>query len=119
MRLCTVDVCGSQSPAATAFVATGAGLVFTVVGVLLVTDYKGARRWILDRAEESLNDVSQVSAPLRRFNIRVFHGGDSKRFEYHKAHVMPVIVGGAFMVMGGIALLIGLVGLIALLVKAL
>ena len=86
-------------------------MLFTLVGFLLVTDYKGGRRWILSRTQEV--------GPLRRFNTRLFFGGDEERFEHHRAHVTPVIVGSGFMIMGGIALLIGLASDVALLIKAL
>ena len=106
-------------PLDTALVATGAGFLFTGIGFLLMTDYRGGRRWILGRAEASLDDVPLVRDPLQRFNTRFFFGGDPERFTHFKAHVMPLVLGGAFMIMGSLALLIGLLSLLVLLVQAL
>ena len=99
--------------------ATGIGLAFTVVGFLLVTDYRGGRRWILNKAEASLDDVPEIRDPLRRLNVNLFHGGDPERHARFKSHVMPHILGWPFMVMGGFTLLVGLLMGIVLLIHAL
>lgn len=99
--------------------ATGIGLVFVVVGFLLVTDFRGGRRWILDGTQRSLDDVPTISKPLRRFNVNVIHGGDEESFQHSRTQVMPRIVGSVFILMGGLALIIGVVNDVKLLAHAL
>ena len=98
--------------------ATGIGLAFTVVGFLLYSDYRGGRRWLLSRADESL-DGAPFADSLRRFNTKVFFGGDPERFADARSNVIPFILGGVFLAMGGVVLLIGLLIDIVLLIYAL
>ena len=97
-----------HSPLGTALVATGAGLLFTTVGFLLVM---GASRQTKNSADALLDDVSQLR-PLAWFNISFFFGGDKEHWARHMSHVQPLVLGGLFMLMGGPTLIIGLVDLL-------
>lgn len=92
--------------------------MFTVLGFLLYTDYRGARKWLLRNTEASL-DSTPWKDPLRRFNTKVFFGGDHESFADSKANGMPLLVGGMFLAMGSVVLLVGLLMDIVLLVTAL
>jgi hypothetical protein len=46
--------------------------------------------------------------------VRVFFAGDEARFADHKLNVMPKVVGSAFVVIGAVALIAGIVRLILL-----
>jgi uncharacterized membrane protein YphA (DoxX/SURF4 family) len=93
-----------QSPG-TALLTVGVGLLFTVIGFLMWTDYKGARRWVM---------ADDGPAVLRRLNIKFSFRGDEDRYKHHMATVFPRILGCGFMVIGGIPLLVGLVSLLVL-----
>jgi hypothetical protein len=54
-----------------ALAATGGGLLFTVLGFLLYSDYRNARRWLLGMTDASL-EGAPLADSLRRFNTRVF-----------------------------------------------
>lgn len=101
-----------------ALAATGGGLLFTVLGFLLYSDYRGARRGLLGMTDASL-EGAPLADSLRRFNTRVFFGGDSERFAYYKANGMPFLLGGVFLAMGSVVLLVGLFMDIVLIITAL
>ena len=92
--------------------------MFTVLGFLLYTDYRGARKRLLRSMEASL-DSTPWKDPLRRFNTKVFFGGDHESFADFEANGMPFLVGGMFLAAGSVVLLVGLLMDIVLLVTAL
>ena len=101
-----------------ALAATGGGLLFTVLGFLLYSDFRGARRWLLGMTDTSL-EAAPLADSLRRFNTRVFFGGDSESFMDSKANGMPFLLGGVFLAMGSVVLLVGLFMDIVLIITAL
>jgi hypothetical protein len=101
----------SSSPLEITLVALGAGLLFSLIGLLLVTSYRGVAKWWVHSADASLEGIPRISGPLRRFNIRVVSGGDEARSAHFKLNVMPKIVGAGFLLLSGIALVAGLVRL--------
>jgi hypothetical protein len=101
-----------------ALAATGGGLLFTVLGFLLYSDYRGARRWLLGMTDASLEGAALADS-LRRFNTRVFFGGDPESFADYKANGMPFLLGGVFLAMGSVVLLVGLFMDIVLAITAL
>lgn len=120
MRLLSVVAAGTtappfHSPLDSALVVTGGGLIFSVIGFLMWPDYRGARRRLLGAAD----DPPPAGEALRRFNVRFLFGGDEERFAHHRTQTMPFFLGVAFMVMGGVVLLIGLMGLAVSLIHAL
>ena len=70
-----------------------------------------------------MTDASLEGAPLadslRQFNTRVFFGGDSESFADYKANGMPFLLGGVFLAMGSVVLLVGLFMDIVLVITAL
>jgi hypothetical protein len=73
----------------------GGGCFFCLVGIILVTKYRGlARKWV-QANDESLEQIPMISKPVRGFNVRVFFAGDEARFADHKLNVMPKVVGSA------------------------
>jgi hypothetical protein len=66
-----------------ALAATGGGLLFTVLGFVLYSDYRGTRRWLLGMTDASL-EGAPLADSLRRFNTKVFFGGDSESFADYK-----------------------------------
>lgn len=97
----------------TALVALGSGLLFFFVGLIFVTNYRGLAHWWIGSADHSPEDIPVISGPLRRANIRIF-GGDETRFAHYKLNIMPKIVGSAFMVVGFVSLVAGIVKLFLL-----
>jgi hypothetical protein len=101
---------GAPGTLQTSLVAVGAGALFCVIGLVMATNYRGlAHRWVRS-ADESLEEISLISKPLRRLNVRLF-GGEAN-FVNHKLNVMPKIVGTSFIIMGGVAFLAGVIRLL-------
>lgn len=93
-------------------------MLFTVLGFLLYSDYRGARRWLLSMTDASL-EGAPLADSLRRFNTKVFFGGDPERFADYKATGMPFLLGGVFLAMGSVVLLVGLFMDVVLIITAL
>ena len=93
---------------------TFGGLWFGVLGFLLVTDYKGGRRWLIAR--------TQLPGPLDRLILRFFFGGDQERKEQHEHRTnreVSLFLGWLFLLIGVALLLIVVVGGLVLFVKSL